>query len=71
MKFRELHEWYSDCNRVHIKREGKPRPGKRVFEVYTRSYAAGGWFFNGRRATLAEAKKLGKEVIKQLESVAA
>lgn len=69
MKFRECHEWYSECGRVHIVRTGKPRPGKHVFEVSTRTYPEGGWFFNGRRATLHLAKKLGKEVIKQLEAL--
>lgn len=63
MRFRESHVWVSECDRVRIKRERKR------YEVSTRTYNSGAWFFNGRFDSLAEAKKFAREHIKMLENL--
>lgn len=62
MRFRESHSWLSDCDRVWIKRE------RNRYELSTRFYPTGSWFFGGRFNTLAAAKKAGRAQITWLEA---
>jgi hypothetical protein len=55
MKFQENRTWLSDCDCFRVKKIG------RRYEVYSRNYPKGGWFFSGRFATLALAKARCRE----------